>query len=111
MLHRSIVPSPKAALSLHEVLQLTDIYLESAHRVTSNNVTLVLCHNAEVALSQVKSTSKKSSSSDPEEQATCQKMAAAYYNLGKLLENLGHQDEAETFYKKCKKLGYVADPT
>ncbi|KAG0233892.1 hypothetical protein BGX31_004753 [Mortierella sp. GBA43] len=111
MLHRSIVPSPKAALSLQEVLQLTDIYLENAHKVTSNNVTLVLCHNAEVALSQVKSTSKKSSSSDPEEQAMCQKMATAYYNLAKLLENLGHQDEAETFYKKCKKLGgHVPEP-
>jgi hypothetical protein len=105
MLHRT-VPSPKGTLSLHEVLQLTDVYLESASRVNSNNVALVLCHNAEVALTLAKSPSKKeTTASDADEQVFRGKIAAAYYNLGKLLEGHGYKDEAETFYKKCKKWG------
>ncbi|KAG0221100.1 hypothetical protein BGX31_010189, partial [Mortierella sp. GBA43] len=108
MLHRT-VPSPKGTLSLHEVLQLTDVYLENASRANSNNVALVLCHNAEVALTQAKTPSKKESiASDADEQVLREKIAAAYYNLGKLLESHGYKDEAEAFFKKCKKWGIVS---
>jgi tetratricopeptide (TPR) repeat protein len=106
MLYRT-VPSPKGALSPHEILRLAEIYLENASKEENPNVSLVLCYNAEVALSQAKSSSRKSSNSafDPDEQAIRDKMAAAYYRLGKLLENNGHRDEAAAFYKKCKKWG------
>ncbi|KAG0220885.1 hypothetical protein BGX31_010414 [Mortierella sp. GBA43] len=106
MLHRTIVPSPKGALSLHDVLQLTNIYLENASRANNNNVALVLCQNAEAALSQMRSSSKKPpTSSSDNEQATHGDVAAAYYNLGRLLEHHGYRDEAEAFHKKCKKWG------
>ncbi|KAG0216866.1 hypothetical protein BGX31_000443, partial [Mortierella sp. GBA43] len=112
MLHRTIVPSPKGTLSLHEVLQLTDVYLDNASRANNNNVALVLCHNAEAALSQAKGSSKKSSTPPSDnEQPMQERIAIAYYNLGKLLEDYGHRDEAEAFYKKCKKLGgHVPEP-
>ncbi|KAG0234983.1 hypothetical protein BGX31_004386 [Mortierella sp. GBA43] len=103
MLLRSIVPSPKGALSLQEILQLTDIYLENAIRANDNNVVLVLCHNAEVALSQAKNPFKKSSSNSEDRDSRL--VAAAYFDLGKLLEGQGHQEGAQALYKRCKKWG------
>ncbi|KAG0222670.1 hypothetical protein BGX31_008961 [Mortierella sp. GBA43] len=99
-------------MSLHEMLQLTEMYLEIAHRTDSNNVALVLCHHAEVALSQAKGTTKKSFASDLEDQVMKKKIAAAFFSLGTLLENRGYRQQAETFYKKCKKLGgHVPEPS
>ncbi|KAG0219001.1 hypothetical protein BGX31_011435, partial [Mortierella sp. GBA43] len=111
MWHRSTVPSPKGVLSLHEVLQLTSIYLENATRVdiSHSNVALVLFHNAEVALDQAKRSSTPSL--DPDEQDMQKKIAAAYHNLGKLLEDHGLRDQAVAFYNKCKTWsGHVPEP-
>ncbi|KAI8348182.1 hypothetical protein B0O80DRAFT_532465, partial [Mortierella sp. GBAus27b] len=100
-----IVPSPKGALSLRQVLQLTDMYLENASKTDDHDIVLVLCQHAEVALSEAKSTFKKaSSSSNPEDQVLSKSVATAYYRLGKLLENQDYHDQAQEFFKKSKKL-------
>ncbi|KAF9354707.1 hypothetical protein BGX34_010847, partial [Mortierella sp. NVP85] len=104
MLFRSVVPSPKSALSAHQSLQLIKIFMENARSIADRDIALVLCHHAEAALSQAKSAVRKNSS-DPQEQAAQGKLATAYYDLGKLLENQGYQDEAQAFYKKSEKWG------
>jgi hypothetical protein len=107
MLSRRIVPVPKGALSLQQALDVCNIYLENAYRTTDQIIALVLCHDAEVALSQAKSASKKITShpGDGEYHALRNAMASAYIDLGKLLESQGYQGEAQEFYKKAEKWG------
>ncbi|KAF9361829.1 hypothetical protein BGX34_006876, partial [Mortierella sp. NVP85] len=107
MLSRSIVPAPKSALSLHQALELTNLYLENAYKATDQDIVLVLCHDAENALSQVKNANKRASShvEDAEYQTLRKGVATAYIDLGKLLEGQGYQDVAQTFCKKAVKWG------
>ncbi|KAG0196762.1 hypothetical protein BGX31_005178, partial [Mortierella sp. GBA43] len=107
MLFRSIVPSPKGALSLHQALQLTKVFLQNAYNADDHDVALVLCHHAEATLSQAKGGAKKpsASSSSPEDQSIREDVATAYFNLGRLLDHYGHRDEAQAFYKKSEKWG------
>ncbi|KAF9352632.1 hypothetical protein BGX34_012059, partial [Mortierella sp. NVP85] len=99
MFPRSIVP--KSALSPSHVVKLCNIYLENATRIAGKNdehdIALALCHNAEVALSQAKSPNKKYPLRD--------EIAAAYTNLSKLLDQLGHQVESRVFLNKAVKWG------
>ncbi|KAG0234984.1 hypothetical protein BGX31_004387 [Mortierella sp. GBA43] len=82
------------------------MYLENASKTDDHDITLILCHHAEVALTEAKSASKKaSSSSDPEDQVLSKSVATAYYKLGKLLEIQHYRDQAQEFFKKSKKLG------
>ncbi|KAF9358388.1 hypothetical protein BGX34_008954 [Mortierella sp. NVP85] len=107
MVFGNIVPSHLNALSLEQALELSNIYLENAYRTTDNDIALVLCHETEVALSQAKSASKKYPTypKDVKHQDLCKGMAAAYIDLGKLLERQGYQGEAKTIYKKAEKWG------
>jgi hypothetical protein len=107
MLSRSIVPAPKSALSLKQALELSNFYLESAYRTTDHDIALVLCHDAEVALSQAKSANKKVAThpGDVEYQMLRDGVAAAYIDLGKLLESQGCQDVAQAICKKAEKWG------
>jgi small nuclear ribonucleoprotein (snRNP)-like protein len=101
-----IVPPLKGALTLRQVLQLTNMYLENASETDDHDIALVLCQHAEVVLSEAKSASKKaSSSSNPEDQVLSKNVASAYYKLGKLLEIQDYRDQAQEFFKKSKKLG------
>ncbi|KAG0200341.1 hypothetical protein BGX31_004074, partial [Mortierella sp. GBA43] len=69
------------------------------------DVVLVLCHHAEVVLAQMKrSTKKASTSTDPKDQALRERIAAAYFDLGKLMEGREHHEEAKVFYNKAQKL-------
>ncbi|KAI8346090.1 hypothetical protein B0O80DRAFT_431109 [Mortierella sp. GBAus27b] len=80
-------------------------FLESASKTIDNDVVLVLCHHAEAALSRMKRPTKKASAStDPKDQALRERMAAAYFDLGKLMDNQEYQEEAEAFYKKAQKM-------
>ena len=54
----SIISSPRGSLSLHQVLDLANIYLENARKTLDPNVALVLCHDTEVSLSHVKRAAK-----------------------------------------------------
>ncbi|KAG0234215.1 hypothetical protein BGX31_004637 [Mortierella sp. GBA43] len=107
MLFRSIIPAPKGHLTPQQVQQLTDAYFENAFKAIDHNVILVLCHNAETILSQAKGTTRKApgAPTDNEVQAMREVIAAAYLNIGKLLENQGYQTEAQNFFKKSEKWG------
>jgi hypothetical protein len=95
-----IVSSPRAYLSAHQVLKLANVYLEYANIVDDADVTLVLCHDTEVSLSQAKKAIKHA-----ENQPLVSEIATVYIELGRLLERRGHGTEAQASYKKAKKLG------
>ncbi|KAG0221244.1 hypothetical protein BGX31_010064, partial [Mortierella sp. GBA43] len=107
MLSRSIVPAFKGALSLHQALELCNTYLDSAFKTTDRDIALLLCHDAEVALSHAKSAEKRLPNhlKDTTYQIWRSGIAAAYIDLGKLLEFQGYGNEAELMCKKTEKWG------
>lgn len=107
MVFGSIVPSHLSALSLQEALELCHVYLENAYKTKNRNTALVLCHDAEVVLSQAKTANKKHPAQfkNVDYQALRKEVAASYIDLGKILEIHGYQDEAKTIYKKSEKWG------
>ncbi|KAF9938154.1 hypothetical protein BGZ65_000304, partial [Modicella reniformis] len=113
MFSRVILPSIKGVLSPKQTLELSNIYLENAFKTKHNDIALVLGHDAESALAQVKNTSKKALThpKDVEEQALREGMASAYIGLGRLLDSQGYPVEAQAIYKKAEKLGGdMSDP-
>jgi hypothetical protein len=107
MVFNDIVPAQLSALSLHQALELTNVYLENAYKMKDAKVALALCHDAEVALSQVKRANKKypSHPDDPGYQILRQGVATAYVDLGKYLDGRGYANEATAIYKKAEKWG------
>ncbi|KAF9347363.1 hypothetical protein BGX34_003200 [Mortierella sp. NVP85] len=101
------VPWHLSALSLKQALELTNLYLENAYRTADHDIALVLCHEAEAALSQAKSANKKihAPPGDTHYQVLRDGVAAAYIDLGKLLERQGHPDLAHSICKKSEKWG------
>ncbi|KAG0220036.1 hypothetical protein BGX31_011101, partial [Mortierella sp. GBA43] len=81
-------------------LCLAKAYLESATKEQDMDVTLVLCHDAEVSLSQAKKSSKRA-----ENQTLHDGIASTYIDLGDLLHSRGRPTEAKASYKKAEKLG------
>jgi hypothetical protein len=102
-----IVPSHLGALSLKQALELTNLYLENAYKIADHDIALVLCHEAEVALSQAKSANKKihAPPEDTHYQVLRDGVAAAYIDLGKLLERKGYLDASHSICKKAAKWG------
>ncbi|KAK3819959.1 MAG: hypothetical protein J3Q66DRAFT_439048 [Benniella sp.] len=100
MVFGSIISSPRGSLSLQQVLDLASIYLENARKTQDPNIALVLCHDTEVSLSQVKRVAKHT-----DDKAMREGMATVYIELGELLDTQGHRDEAQAFYKKSEKWG------
>lgn len=87
------------------MLQLTDVFLDNAYKIGDIDVALVLCQHAEGALTQARGTTKKVSRTEPEDQALRERIATAYFDLGKLLDSQDLQAEAQAFYKKSEKWG------
>ncbi|KAF9348605.1 hypothetical protein BGX34_002385, partial [Mortierella sp. NVP85] len=102
MVFGGIVSSPLAYLSAHQALELANVYLENANNASDTNISLVLCHDTEVSLSQARKAIKYS-----ENHTLVDGIAAAYTDLGKLLERRGHGTEAQASYKKAEKLGSI----
>ncbi|KAI8348224.1 WD40-repeat-containing domain protein [Mortierella sp. GBAus27b] len=100
MVFGTIISSPRASLSLHQVLEVANTYLDNARNATDSTIALVFCHDAELSLSQLKKAVKHSSDKDTRED-----IAVIYASLGKLLDIHGHQEDAQAFYKKSEKLG------
>ncbi|KAF9924898.1 hypothetical protein BGZ65_008083, partial [Modicella reniformis] len=98
------VPSHLCVLSLQQSLELTNIYLENAYKTKDKDIALVLCHDAEIALIQAKN-AIKTQTKDVGDQTLREGVAAAYIDLGKLLESLGYQNEAQALCKKAEKWG------
>jgi hypothetical protein len=107
MVFGSVVPSHLSTLSLKQALELSNLYLENAYKTGDHDIVLVLCHEAEAALSQAKSASKKLyiQPGDAEHQAMRDGVATAYVDLNKLLERQGHPDVAHAISKKGAKWG------
>ncbi|KAG0234640.1 hypothetical protein BGX31_004488 [Mortierella sp. GBA43] len=113
MLSRGLVPTPKGALSLHQALELCNIYLDNAFKTNDRDISLLLCHDAEATLSQARNTDKKIPDhfKDAKYHVARSGIATAYIDLGKLLELQGHGDVAELARKKTEKWGgTIHDP-
>ncbi|KAF9361005.1 hypothetical protein BGX34_007376 [Mortierella sp. NVP85] len=82
------------------MLHLANVYLENASRENDPNITLVLCHDTEVSLSQARKAVRLT-----EDRTIREEIASIHIELGRLLENRGHMNEAQDFYKKAEKLG------
>jgi len=104
MLFGSILSSPLDSLFPEQALRLANIYLDSAHKTDDPYITLVLCHDTEVSLSQAKKSFKRLKIPDVR-----QGIATAYDKLGELLDNHRLHDEAEAFRKKAVTVGYVKE--
>ncbi|KAF9345330.1 hypothetical protein BGX34_004846, partial [Mortierella sp. NVP85] len=94
-----IISSPRAGLSLQQVLDLANVYLENARKAVDPNIALVLCHDTEVSLSQVKRARHTNGTNMHED------IAAIYIELGDFLDTQGRKNEAQAFYKKSVKWG------
>ncbi|KAF9995676.1 hypothetical protein BGZ65_008691, partial [Modicella reniformis] len=94
-----IVSSPRGNLSPQQLLELANVYLENANRVTDNDIALVLCHDTEESLSQARKSARRA-----EDQVVRDGVATAYINLGKVLDSRRHHNEAQISYKKAEKL-------
>jgi hypothetical protein len=100
MVFGSIISLPRGNLSLQQVLDLANVYLENALKAQDPSIALVLCHDTEVSLANMKRADKHT-----EDKTMREGIATVYSTLGDLMDNQGHQDEAKAFYKKSKKWG------
>jgi hypothetical protein len=96
----SIVQSPRGTLSPQKTLKLANSYLKSADDADDEDITLVLCHNAEESLSDAKKAAKRT-----KDQRTIMEIGAAYIDLGNLLKSRGYTNEADVSFEKAVKLG------
>ncbi|KAG0209410.1 hypothetical protein BGX31_002131, partial [Mortierella sp. GBA43] len=98
-----IVSSPRNTLSPKQALDLARIYLENASQVTDIKISMVLCHDTEVLLSQAKKAAKHSRDNDVQDG-----VAAAYVDLGLLLHRHHYENEAQVSFEKARKMGAQA---
>ncbi|KAF9946033.1 hypothetical protein BGZ65_010143, partial [Modicella reniformis] len=107
MFRNTIAPLRLDVLSIQQSLELTNVYLENAYKTKDKDVALVLCHDAEVALTQAKNATKKNETQpkDSGDQGLRKDVAAAYIDLGKIWESQGYQKEANALFKKAEKWG------
>jgi len=96
----SIISSPRATLSLHQALHLANVYLENARNALDPSIAMVLCHDTELSLSQVKKAAKQ-----VEDTTLHEGIASIYIELGELLDIHDQKSEAQAFYKKSVKWG------
>ncbi|KAF9998306.1 hypothetical protein BGZ65_006202, partial [Modicella reniformis] len=119
----SNISSPRGKLSLQQVLELANVYLENASKVNDPTIALVPCHDTEVALGYVKEPAEnveepadkveepaedvEEPAEDPvenvEDQSLYERIASTFIGLGRLLDSQGYRDEALAFYKKSEK--------
>ncbi|KAF9355551.1 hypothetical protein BGX34_010412, partial [Mortierella sp. NVP85] len=100
MVFGSIISSPRASLSLHQALDLANVYLGSARNAVDSSLALVLCHDTELSLAQVKRAANHTNDTTMRE-----RIATLYVGLGELLDTQGRKSEAQAFYKKSVKWG------
>ncbi|KAI8594209.1 hypothetical protein EDD21DRAFT_449538, partial [Dissophora ornata] len=94
-------------LSPQEALEDANARLENARKTKSSELALTYCNESQKALGRIRTSVKKAlvSSVSVEDRVICNEIASTYFQLGKLLENLKHRDEAQTCYKKSEKWG------
>lgn len=94
--------SSRSSLSPQQALKLANVYLVCARNEEDPDVSLILCHDTEISLSQAK---KAVSRRAEDHDAVVQGIAAAYVTLSALLEKRGRSNEAKAINKKASKLG------
>ncbi|KAF9346371.1 hypothetical protein BGX34_003930, partial [Mortierella sp. NVP85] len=105
MVFGSVISSPRGSLSLQKIINLANVYLENACKSTDPDILLVLCHDAEVSLTQARKTARST-----EDKVMREGIATVYIGLGDLLDSRGHTNEAQAFYKKSEKWGNLRPP-
>jgi hypothetical protein len=85
---------------LQQALHLANVYLENARNADDPSIALVLCHDTELTLPQVKRAAKHS-----EDTTMHERIASIYIVLGEVLETHHRKTEAQAFYKKSIKWG------
>ncbi|KAG0305573.1 hypothetical protein BGZ98_003921, partial [Dissophora globulifera] len=108
MLH-SPFSSSHGTLSPHKTLELANIHLENARKTKDPEIALLLCNDAEAALSRIKRVAKNNLNTplSVEDQALRDGVAIAYLEHGNLAEGLNHIEMAKVSYRKAEKLGLV----
>ncbi|KAK3823306.1 MAG: WD40-repeat-containing domain protein [Benniella sp.] len=89
-------------LSTRQALELASFYLDNARQTRDVKLASVLCDDAAVVLSQVKRNAKWARKY-AEDQDLKEGIAEAYIVLGKLQEQLGHLEKAQSSQKTAEK--------
>ncbi|KAF9976001.1 hypothetical protein BGZ65_008005, partial [Modicella reniformis] len=103
MVFDSFNSSPRGSLSPKQALELANTYLENAKEATDQAISLVLCHDTELSLSQA-----IKGAGLPEDKALRDEVGTAYIQLGRVLEDRGYRFEARSNYNRGEKLGVKA---
>jgi len=101
----------KSVLTPQAALDISRGHLENARKAKSPALALSFCNDAETVLSHIRTSVRKThvSSSRAEDRALCNEIATTYFELGKLLGDLGRLSDAQACYKNEEKWGYVSD--
>ncbi len=103
----SIFSSSRSTLSPSEVLDLANDFLEFARKHTNPKIALILCDDAQASLSQMKKALRNADAAETlADQTLRDKIAAVYFEHGKVLEQLGQHNKAQASYKKAQKWGH-----
>lgn len=95
-----VISSPRGNLTLQQSLGLANVYLENASKAQDPAIALVLCHDTETSLFQMKKAAKHA-----QDEVVRRGIGTAYIGLGRVLDSRGHGNEAQAIYKKAEKLG------
>jgi hypothetical protein len=95
------------ALSLRQVLEVVNGHLDNAYNAEDHEVALVFARDAKSVLTQAKSADKKYPDhlKDVGYQTLRNGIATAYTDLGKFLEYLDFQEDAQAIGTKAEKWG------
>ncbi|KAG0006803.1 hypothetical protein BGZ65_003452 [Modicella reniformis] len=108
--------SSKGSLTAQRAYELANVYRENARKTQDQELAVVLCDNADIALGRMKKADKKILLNPPlREEESKRKLreniAELYLEIGKLLDSQD-PDKALINYKNCEKWGGpVYDPT
>ena len=97
----------KSVLTPQTALDISSCYLENARKAKSPELALSFCTDAKTTLAHIRRSARKTyvSSSLAEDRALCGEIATTYFELGKLLGDLGRLSEAQACYKNEEKWG------
>jgi hypothetical protein len=96
MVSRTIISSPRGALSSDQELYLARFYLENAHKERDPKIVLVFVYESEISLSRMKRYTKHA-----------EDIATVHRDLSDLLKSYGYHHQAQAFHKKADKSRYV----
>ncbi|KAG0056057.1 hypothetical protein BGZ83_006494 [Gryganskiella cystojenkinii] len=101
--------SSRRASSPQKELELANFHLDNARKTKDAQIVLMICDDAEAALSRMKRAAKKTLTCplSVEDQALRDGFAGAYLEHAKLMESLGYSEMAQVSYKRAEKWGQV----